>query len=57
MVIPHREHAIHLAATLAKPWDVVLLAGIWHQDVLDTNFGYIPWSEKGMIEKAYETLK
>lgn len=56
MVIPNREYAIRMAAKIAKPWDVVLLAWIWHQDVLDTNFWYIPRNERDMIEAAYAYL-
>lgn len=53
-IVPRRQYAINIAARITKPWDIVLLAGIGHQDVLDTNFGYIPWSEKKAIQKAYE---
>jgi UDP-N-acetylmuramoyl-L-alanyl-D-glutamate--2,6-diaminopimelate ligase len=45
-IIPGRTHAITHAARIAQPGDIVLLAGIGHQDVLDTNFGYIPRSEQ-----------
>ena len=55
-LIPSRADAIEFAARIAKSGDTVLLAGIGHQNVLLTNFGTIPWSEKQHIKSAVDQL-
>lgn len=36
-VIPDREDAIKQAVKLAKPWDIVMFAGKWHEKIQFTN--------------------
>lgn len=48
-IIPDRRDAIEFASSLAKPWDVVLLAWKWHEKVLVTNFWKIPRSDKELL--------
>ena len=50
---PVREHAIKLAIELAKPWDVVLCAGKWHERYLLTNYGKV---ERNDMNKLKEYL-
>jgi len=54
-IIPNRRDAVHFVAHLVQPDDVVLMAGIGHQDVLYTNYGSIPWSEKEIFMEATGT--
>ena len=37
--IPEREFAIKFATKVAKPGDIVMLAGKWHEPIQRTNFG------------------
>jgi UDP-N-acetylmuramyl tripeptide synthase len=38
-IIPERELAIKFATQLAQPWDIVMLAGKWHEPIQRTQFG------------------
>ncbi len=51
-IIPNRRDAVHFVAQLVQPGDAVLMAGIGHQDVLFTNYGTIPRSEKEIVREA-----
>ncbi len=55
-IIPNRRDAIRFVAQMVQPGDAVLLAWIGHQDVLYTNYGSIPWSEKKAIKEATASL-
>jgi UDP-N-acetylmuramoyl-L-alanyl-D-glutamate--2,6-diaminopimelate ligase len=48
--IGEREYAIKMAVEVAKPWDMVLLAGKWHEHVQLTNFGKRKRSDKAVLE-------
>lgn len=48
-IIPNRRDAITFLTKIALPWDIVLLAGKWHEKVMVTNFGKVPWSDKGVL--------
>lgn len=48
-VIPERRDALAFLVAQVKPGDIVLLAGKWHEPVLVTNFGRIPWGEKDVL--------
>ena len=53
-VIPERRFAIKFATQIAKPWDIVMLAGKWHEPIQLTNF----WTRKrNDKEKLIEILK
>ncbi len=41
-IIPERQLAIQFATQIAKPWDIVMLAGKWHETIQLTNF----WARK-----------
>lgn len=56
-IIPNRKDAIAMAVQVAKKWDIVVLTGIGHQDVLVTNFGMIPWNEHDMIVQALANVE
>ena len=51
MILPEREYAIRMATQIAKPWDIVLLAGKWHEHIQLTNFGKRPRSDKTKLEE------
>ncbi len=53
-VLPEREFAIRMAVKLSKPWDIVLLAGKWHEKVQLTNFGKRPWNDKDVLLSILE---
>ena len=50
-IIPERELAIKFATQIAKPWDIVMLAGKWHEPIQYTNFGTRKWSDKWEVLK------
>jgi UDP-N-acetylmuramyl tripeptide synthase len=50
-IIPERKLAIRLAKQIAESWDIVLLAGKWHEKVQLTNFGKRKWSDVEEIKK------
>lgn len=50
-ILPEREHAIWLAIKMAMPWDVVLLAGKWHERVQLTNYWKRPWNDMDVLKK------
>ncbi len=52
-IIPERQYAIKLAIDAAKPGDIILLAGKWHENIQLTNFWKRPRSDK---EKLVELL-
>jgi UDP-N-acetylmuramoyl-L-alanyl-D-glutamate--2,6-diaminopimelate ligase len=54
LIIPDRRAAIRRAFELAKPADIVLLAGKGHEATLATKDGPIPWDEPAI---AAQTLK
>jgi len=53
-VLPEREFALKMAVSLAKPGDVVLLAGKWHEKVQLTNAGKRAWNDKEVLLKILE---
>ena len=58
-IIPERHYAIKFATEIAKPWDIVLLAGKWHEKVQLTNYWKRKWSdyaELGLIKKVKNRL-
>lgn len=57
MILPERENALRMAYNIARPWDIVLLAGKWHEHVQLTNFGKRPRSDKSMLEKIIKENK
>ena len=48
---PSRETALELALSIAKEWDIVVCAGKWHERVLLTNYGKIPWNDMNKIKE------
>lgn len=50
VILPQRELAIKMAVDIAKPWDIVLLAGKWHEHIQLTNFGKRPRSDKKVLQ-------
>lgn len=54
LIIPDRRAAIRRAMELARPEDIVLLAGKGHEATLATKDGPIPWDEPAL---ALETLR
>lgn len=50
-IIPERELAIKFITEITKPWDLVLLAGKWHEKVMCIAGGRIPWDEKAIVQK------
>ena len=49
-IIPERLYAIKLARDLAKPWDIVLIAGKGHEKVQLTNFGKRERSDQVVVK-------
>lgn len=49
-VLPEREMALSMAINLAKPWDVVFLAGKGHEQVQLTNFGKRKWNDMDTLK-------
>lgn len=50
-IIPEREFAIKFATQIAQPWDIVMLAGKWHEPIQWTNFGTRKWNDKTELQK------
>lgn len=50
-IIPERELAIKFATQLAQPWDIVMLAGKWHEPIQRTNFGTRKRNDKDELLK------
>lgn len=44
-IIPERHYAIKFATEIAQPWDIVLLAWKWHEQVQLTNYWKRRWSD------------
>lgn len=44
-IIPERDMAIRFAYHISQPWDIIVLAGKWHETQLYTNFGKRRFSE------------
>ena len=44
-IIPERRFAIKLATEISKPWDIVLIAGMWHEKYQNTNFWKRAWND------------
>ena len=55
-LIPDREKAIHRALELARPGDIVLLAGKGHESTLATAEGPVPWDEAALARAALGNL-
>ena len=53
-LVPDRREAIRQAFELARPGDMVLLAGMGHVDRIMTAAGRVPWNE---AEIARQTLR
>lgn len=56
-VVPDRTDAIRTALVMAKPGDVVLLAGKGCETALVTNDGPIPWSDVEEAKKVFSELE
>lgn len=56
-IIPDREKAIQFLTEIARPGDLVLLAGKGHETVMSVPGGKIPWSEKAVLEKYLNEKK
>ncbi len=56
MILPERELALQMAVEIAKPGDIVLLAGKWHEHIQLTNFGKRPRSDKQKLEEILAKL-
>ena len=56
-VIPERELAIKMAVDLAKPWDIVLLAWKWHENIQVTNTWKRQWNDRKQLEKMLSEKK
>jgi len=50
--IADREDAIKYIVDKASPWDVVLLAGKWHENVQWTNKWHRPWNDMVELKKV-----
>jgi UDP-N-acetylmuramoyl-L-alanyl-D-glutamate--2,6-diaminopimelate ligase len=49
-IIPERHYAIKFATEIAKPGDIILLAGKWHEKVQLTNYWKRNWSDYAELE-------
>lgn len=49
LIVPERYLAIKLATQIAKPWDLVMFAGKWHETVQLTNFWKRKWNDKDIL--------
>jgi len=56
LLIPDRNEAIQRALELARPGDVVILAGKGHERTLATREGPVPWDEATSARRALATL-
>ena len=56
-IVPDRGDAIRTALVMAKPGDVVLLAGKGCETVLVTNDGAVPWSDVEEAKKVFAELE
>lgn len=56
-IIPERHYAIKFATEIAKPWDIVLLAGKWHEKVQLTNYWKRKWSDYAELELIKKSEK
>jgi UDP-N-acetylmuramoyl-L-alanyl-D-glutamate--2,6-diaminopimelate ligase len=54
--VPDRRAAIALALGLARPGDVVLLAGKGHERTLERGDGTLPWDEAAEARAALAAL-
>ena len=52
-IIPERHYAIKFATEIAKPWDIILLAGKGHEQVQLTNY----WKRERSDYKELESFK
>ncbi|MEF2174901.1 MAG: UDP-N-acetylmuramoyl-L-alanyl-D-glutamate--2,6-diaminopimelate ligase [Candidatus Absconditabacteria bacterium] len=50
-ILPEREFALKMAVSIAKPGDIVLLAGKGHEKIQITNFGKRDWNDKDQLLK------
>lgn len=56
-IIPDRQKAIQFLTQIARPGDVVLLAGKGHETVMSVPGGKIPRNEKGILENYLNEKK
>jgi UDP-N-acetylmuramoyl-L-alanyl-D-glutamate--2,6-diaminopimelate ligase len=49
-IIPERYFAIKFVTEIAKKWDIVLLAGKWHEMIQLTNFWKRKWNDRDVLE-------
>lgn len=56
-IIPDREKAIQFLTEIARPGDLVLLAGKGHETVMSVPGGKIPRSEKTILEQYLQVKK
>jgi UDP-N-acetylmuramoyl-L-alanyl-D-glutamate--2,6-diaminopimelate ligase len=52
--IPDRKEAIAKALSMARPQDVVLVLGKGAEKVMVTKDGFIPWSDRGVLEELLQ---
>jgi UDP-N-acetylmuramoyl-L-alanyl-D-glutamate--2,6-diaminopimelate ligase len=55
-LIPDRRAAIRRAFELARPHDIVLLAGKGHEPTLALRDGPVEWSESGVAREALNEM-
>jgi UDP-N-acetylmuramoyl-L-alanyl-D-glutamate--2,6-diaminopimelate ligase len=55
-LIPDRDKAIRQAFELARPGDVVLLAGMGHVDRIMTAAGRVPWNEAEIARRTLQEM-
>jgi UDP-N-acetylmuramoyl-L-alanyl-D-glutamate--2,6-diaminopimelate ligase len=55
-IIPEREFALKFCVDIAQPWDYVIFAGKWHEQVLLTNFGKRPRNDKQALISYCESI-
>ncbi len=56
-IIADREEAIRTAIVMAKPDDIILLAGKWDEHTLMTNDWPIEWHEKTLVENMLKDIE
>lgn len=54
---PTREFALKLAIDIARPWDIVVLAGKWHERKLYTNYGAIERNDMDKLKQFLDEKK
>lgn len=53
-IINNRPQAIQLATEISDPWDIILLAGKWHENYLYTNYGKYPHNDMDYLKSILQ---